>query len=46
MRLLLAVEQIQPNVANILLEKLPEYMDDAGNMEYVHPSYVSIPQFP
>ncbi len=36
MRLLLGVECIQSQVANILLEKLPEYMDDSGNVEYVH----------
>ncbi len=35
-RLLLGVEVIQPRVANILLEKLPEYMDDPGNVKYLH----------
>ena len=34
-RLLLGVEYIQPSVASVLLQKLTEYMDDTGNVEWV-----------
>ena len=33
LRLLLGVECIQPSVVGVLLERMPEYMDDTGNVE-------------
>ena len=33
MRLLLGIEALQPSVVDVLLEKLPEYMDNEGEME-------------